>query len=131
MLSFTYLTSCTLYFCQENSVRIVCGEVWFVVCFGVFDWHPKYVLSQPFFFPKDTLMKAESFASRKTIIENSVCEEPGEQKILWIPFKNIIVMDFRDLPFSFLSRRTTNKQTFWNEEDREQFHSQSRKWLLF
>lgn len=40
-------------------------------------------------------------------------------------------MDFLDLPFSLLSRKTTNKQTFWNEKDQEQFQSQSRKWLLF
>lgn len=62
MLSFTYLTSCTLYFCQENPVQIVCGEVWWC---GVF-WFGLVFLTEilsvyflnHFFFPKNTLMKA-------------------------------------------------------------------------
>lgn len=47
MLSFTYLTSCSFYFCQESSVWIICGEVWFVgVDLFVLNWNPKFVLSQ-------------------------------------------------------------------------------------
>lgn len=85
MLSFTYLSSCSLYFHQENSVWIVCGEVWFVgVSLFVLNWNPKSVLSQSVggFFVLRIYSRKQCLSSRKTGTENSVFTEPREQKIL-------------------------------------------------